>query len=276
MDRTPRPGELYRHFENGIYQIVTVAKHFRTGEKLVIYQAMFGDFGVRAMPVDEFVGKVDGEKYPDATQRYRFEKMAGLEIALAKNTQGKSGVQEQAAAQGKSGMQEQAAAQGKSPAREMPGVREAGIHGRSPRETGCRQGGVRADSVPVSKRQPLQNTAREWREKESAAPVDPRRQRQLEEREHRRGQFKKPEKDGKRTSENDGANPNLLKFLDADTYEERYQVLTEIRDEMTDRLIDDIAVVLDVVIPEGSVNDRFMQLRSIILTRQKYETNRFR
>jgi len=45
---------------------------------------------------------------------------------------------------------------------------------------------------------------------------------------------------------------------------------------MTDRLIDDIAVVLDVVIPEGAMNDRFHQLRNIILTRQKYETSRFR
>lgn len=194
MDRTPKPGELYRHFKNKLYQIVTVATHSETGEKLVIYQALYDDFGVYARPLDMFVSEVDHEKYPDVKQKYRFERITPQ--TKQTDMQVKSEAVRQSAAK-------------------MP---EAG-----------------SVQVQTSKAQ--------------VADAD----------------------------DDQAPNPHLMEFLDADTFEEKYNILVSMRDTITDRLIDDIAVVMDVVVPEGSLQKRYDDLKNTIKTRQYYEfSNRLR
>ena len=194
MDRTPKPGEFYRHFKNKLYQIVTVATHSETGEKLVIYQALYDDFGIYARPLDMFVSEVDHEKYPDVKQKYRFERIT-------------------------------------------PQTKQTDTQVKSEAV------GQSADKMPEAGSMQVQTS------KAQVSDAD----------------------------EDQAPNPQLIKFLDADTLEEKYNILVSMSDTITDRLLDDMAVVMDVVIPEAPLMERYEDLKNIIRTRQHYEfANRLR
>ena len=75
----PKPLEIYKHFKGNYYIILAVGHHSETKECMVVYYDTSGknstidDPCIR--PLDMFMSEVDHQKYPDATQKYRFEKV---------------------------------------------------------------------------------------------------------------------------------------------------------------------------------------------------------
>ncbi len=179
MSFVPKPHEIYRHFKGNLYQIVTIAEHSETGEQLVIYQALYGDFKTYARPLAMFVSPVDKEKYPDVTQEYRFE-LQGEQRERSAVTEG-AGEKEMA---------------------------------KEPQQT----------------------------ERTETADLD----------------------------------PMLVQFLDADTYEERLNILAGVHHRITDDMITTMAVACDVEVAEGELEERYAALKTCLITLEKYECNRLR
>ena len=73
----PVAGQKYRHFKLGkIVTVIGISRHTETEEISVVYEY---EGTIWNRPLEMFMSKVDKKKYPDATQKYRFEKMESVE-----------------------------------------------------------------------------------------------------------------------------------------------------------------------------------------------------
>lgn len=188
----PKPQEIYKHFKGNLYQITAIAEHSETGEQLVIYQALYGDFKTYARPLDMFLGRVDRAKYPDAAQEYRFE-LQGSDSERQKQ-------------------REEAMS-------EIPEVQTQEVY--------VAQAPVQYESEKTD---------------EGTVRLD----------------------------------PLLEEFLDADTYEQRLNVLAGLHHKLTREMLVTMAVACDIELKEGGLEEQYAELRSCLLTLEHYECNRLR
>lgn len=70
--------------------------------------------------------------------------------------------------------------------------------------------------------------------------------------------------------------PLVMEFLDADSYEQKLNILAALHCRITNEMIDTMAAASDIEINAGDVEERYEALKNCILTLEKYECNRLR
>lgn len=192
MRQQPKPHEIFTHFKGNKYQIVTLAEHSETGEILVVYQAMYGEFKTYVRPLESFMSDVDHAKYPEVKQRYRFARNEELDVTV---------------------------------------------------ETGTLVADVREEK-----------TVADFESKETAEQIS-----DVAEAE--------PETTWK-------LDPMVEKYLDARSVQERIEILVALHDRLTDAMINTMAIATDVEVDEGPIEQRYVDLKYCLQTKEKYEKSR--
>lgn len=199
------PGQIYRHFKGKQYQIICVAHHSETEESLVVYQALYGEFGICARPYDMFISEVDRVKYPEVTQKYRFELVGKV---------GPLGMSGNVSKLDKTNMNENGS------------------------ETGFIEKKDEVDKEVVVEKKDNVINGNEVME------------------------------------ENIGIDPILLDFLNAKTYATKKEIFAKAKKTADDKLLNDIAVSLDFVLPEGDLTTKYEAIYSCLNAHARFEVNR--
>jgi hypothetical protein len=70
--------------------------------------------------------------------------------------------------------------------------------------------------------------------------------------------------------------PALIEFLDAKSYETKLEILSRLHPRITDDMINTMAVSLDTEVKEGDIENRYNEIKSCLLTMERFECNRLR
>ena len=227
MTFIPKPHEIYKHFKGNLYQVVTIAEHSETGEQLVIYQALYGDFKTYARPLVMFTGEVDRQRYPEVTQRFRFE---------LQGTDADRQIRETEAAGVEHPVSTQTTVTASQPAAQATPIVAQNIA---------------AQATPIVA-QNIAAQATATAAQTTIAPVSPAE------------------------DEEPALDPLVLEFLDADSYEEKLNILAGLHHRITNEMITTMAISCDIEVNDGEPEERYEELKNCLLTMEKFECNRLR
>jgi hypothetical protein len=214
-DRVPQPGQIYNHFKNKLYQIITLGYDAETGEAMVVYQALYGEFKTYIRKLESFLSEVDHVKYPEVVQKYRFELKNLKEESTSEPTERQMA--------------------SPMPVHAVPSEAISKDEGRQQVEL--------QSEVPEQKEVGIETP-------EVAVPAA--------------------------VTEINGVNAVLLKFLDADSFYKKLEVITSNRKHMNDRVINDMAVSLDCTVEEGPLENRIQGLIFCLQALCRFEDKRLR
>lgn len=207
MRENPRPQELYQHFKGNMYQIMGIAKDSENGEEMVVYQALYGDYAWYVRPLSMFMSEVDVEKYPECTQKYRFEKVEKNPLGTMRNEREDVFVSTEQQDQSADAVQKMEAAVQEE-------VMEIAAIGKP---------------LPTEEKKPTEG----------------------------------------------GLDPLVLEFLDADSYEEKLNILAALHHRITNEMITTMAIASDIEIGEMELEDRYQELRYCLTTKDRFEIKRY-
>lgn len=248
MTFIPRPQEIYRHFKGNLYQVVAVAEHSETGEKLVVYQALYGDFKTYARPLEMFTDRVDRGKYPDADQEFRFALQGPDSDRQKRETPAAAEeVKEKAPAADAEG-KEKVLAVAEEAKEETPAMVE---EAKEKAPAAAEEAKEKTPAVTVEAKEKAKENAPAVAVKEEAPAALPDDQEGI-------------------------LDPLLLEFLDADTYEQRLNILAAAHHRITQDMITTMAISCDLEVNDGELEERYETLKRCLITMEKYECNRLR
>lgn len=70
--------------------------------------------------------------------------------------------------------------------------------------------------------------------------------------------------------------PEIERFLDAGSYNEKLDILAGLRDRVTEEMIQIMAVASDIELNAGSLEERYNELKNCLITLDKFECDRLR